>query len=242
MANQYLSDELGNPAIGEISIIGGGDARHAVTVSRLVVGELVRVGNGLGMIASGTVTAVAPAEFRFEVETIETIERPTPAIWLAQALAKGDRDELAIQASTELGVDGIIPWTAARSISRWEGAKIAKGHERWSAVVREATKQSARAWLPEVASLVNTKQLAELAETTRMIVLDPVADASVTVIAPDFHDIVLVVGPEGGISPAEFDLLHSAGATSARLGGSILRTSTAGPAAIAVLSAKLGRW
>jgi 16S rRNA (uracil1498-N3)-methyltransferase len=254
MANQYLSEELGNPATGEIAVIGGAEARHAVTVSRLAVGEIVRVGNGLGMIASGTVTAIAPAEFRFEVETIETIERPSPAIWLAQALAKGDRDELAIQAATELGVDGVIPWTAARSISRWEGSKVAKGQERWSVVVREATKQSARAWLPEVAPLVNTKQLVALAETARLIVLDPLAEMSLTGVAlrqaqgagTEFQgagtDIVLVVGPEGGISPAEFDLLHSAGATRARLGDSILRTSTAGPAAIAVLSAKLGRW
>jgi 16S rRNA (uracil1498-N3)-methyltransferase len=254
MANQYLSEELGSPATGETAVIGGSEARHAVTVSRLAVGEIVRVGNGLGMIASGTVTAVAPTEFRFEVETIETFERPSPAIWLAQALAKGDRDELAIQAATELGVDGVIPWTAARSISRWEGSKVAKGQERWGVVVREATKQSARAWLPEVAPLVNTKQLAALAETVRMIVLDPLAELSLTGVAlrqaqgagnePQGadNDIVLVVGPEGGISPAEFDLLHAAGATSARLGDSILRTSTAGPAAIAVLSAKLGRW
>jgi 16S rRNA (uracil1498-N3)-methyltransferase len=249
MANQYLSEELGSAAIGEVAIVGGAEARHAVTVSRLAVGEPVRVGNGVGTIASGTVTRVAPSEFRFEIETVETIERSSPAIWLAQALAKGDRDELAIQAATELGVDGIIPWTAARSISRWEGAKVAKGQERWNAVVREATKQSARAWLPEVAPLVTTKQLAELAETVRMIVLDPLAEMSLTGVAlrepqgpVDDLDVVLVVGPEGGISPAEFDLLHSAGATSARLGGSILRTSTAGPAAIAVLSAKLGRW
>jgi 16S rRNA (uracil1498-N3)-methyltransferase len=253
MANQYLSDELGNPAIGDLAVIGGGEARHAVTVSRLAVGEIVRVGNGLGTIASGTVTAVAPSEFRFEVEIVEMIERPTPAIWLAQALAKGDRDELAIQAATELGVDGVIPWTAARSVSRWEGAKVAKGQQRWEAVVREATKQSARAWMPEVAPLVSTKQLAELAETVRMIVLDPLAEASLTEVAlrepqgpREPHgadrDIVLVVGPEGGISPAEFGVLYAAGAVGARLGVSILRTSTAGPAAIAVLSAKLGRW
>jgi 16S rRNA (uracil1498-N3)-methyltransferase len=253
MANQYLSDELGSPSIGETVVIGGGEARHAVTVSRLGVGELVRVGNGLGVIASGTVTAAQPSEFRFEVQTIESIERASPAIWLAQALAKGDRDELAIQAATELGVDGIIPWTAARSISRWEGAKIAKGQERWAAVVREATKQSARAWMPEVAPLVSTKELAGLAESTRMIVLDPLALESLTAVAlrqaqgpesaqgPD-DDIVLVVGPEGGISPAEFDLLFAAGAVGVRLGDGILRTSTAGPAAIAVLSAKLGRW
>jgi 16S rRNA (uracil1498-N3)-methyltransferase len=242
MANQYLSEELVAPVVGEIAVVTGPEARHAVTVSRLAVGEAVRVGNGSGVVASGTVTAVAPSEFSFEVDVLQTIERPSPSIWLVQALAKGDRDELAIQAATELGVDGLIPWTASRSISRWEGAKVAKGQERWSAVVREATKQSARAWLPEVAPLVNTKQLAALAEDTRMIVLDPLAETSLTSIEPNGRDIVLVVGPEGGISPAEFELLYAAGAVGARLGDGILRTSTAGPAAIAVLSAKLGRW
>jgi 16S rRNA (uracil1498-N3)-methyltransferase len=135
--------------------------------------------------------------------------------YLAQALAKGDRDELAIQAATELGVDGIIPWLAARSISRWEGAKIAKGQDRWLAVVREATKQSARAWLPEVQRLTTTKDLAALGELCQLIVLDPLAELSLTQLespVPRFEDrpdgpprsIVLVVGPEGGISPAEF--------------------------------------
>jgi 16S rRNA (uracil1498-N3)-methyltransferase len=242
MANQYLSEELVAPMVGDIAVVTGPDARHAVTVSRLSVGEDVRVGNGAGVVATGTVTSAAPSEFRFRVDSLQTVERPSPAIWLVQALAKGDRDELAIQAATELGADGLIPWTASRSISRWEGAKVAKGQERWSAVVREATKQSARAWLPEVAPLVNTKQLAALAEQARLIVLDPQAETSLTLVEPDSRDIVLVVGPEGGISPAEFEQLYSAGAVGARLGPGILRTSTAGPAAIAVLSAKLGRW
>ena len=247
MANQYLSEELGVPAIGDVAVVSGAEARHAVTVSRLAIGEAVRVGNGSGLVASGTVTAVAPGEFQFVVDAVHEVSRPSPAIWLAQALAKGDRDEFAIQAATELGVDGVIPWTASRSISRWEGAKVAKGHDRWSAVVREATKQSARAWVPEVAPLVNTKQLTELSEGTRMIVLDPLAQTSLTETAirqaqgPDV-DIVIVVGPEGGISAAEFEALYAAGAVGARLGSGILRTSTAGPAAIAVLSAKLGRW
>jgi 16S rRNA (uracil1498-N3)-methyltransferase len=247
MANQYLSEELGVPAIGEIAIVTGAEARHAVTVSRLAVGESVRVGNGSGLVASGTVRATAPGEFRFEVDAVVVTPRPKPAIWLAQALAKGDRDELAIQAATELGVDGVIPWTAARSISRWEGSKVAKGQGRWTAVVREATKQSARAWLPEVAPLVNTRQLAALGESAQLVVLDPLAGLSLTAVAlrqvqDAGTDIVLVVGPEGGISPAEFELLYAAGAVGAKLGDGILRTSTAGPAAIAVLSAKLGRW
>jgi 16S rRNA (uracil1498-N3)-methyltransferase len=242
MANQYLSDELGFPAVGETVAVAGADARHAVTVSRLAVGEPVRVGNGLGVVAHGIVTLVSPAEFRFEVDAVQTTERPSPAIWLAQALAKGDRDELAIQAATELGVDGVIPWAASRSVSRWEGSKVATGQERWSSVVREATKQSARAWLPEVSALVSTRQLAELCESALLIVLDPGAKTSLPQIATDARDLVIVVGPEGGITPAELDLLYGAGARGARLGDGILRTSTAGPAALAVLSAKLGRW
>jgi 16S rRNA (uracil1498-N3)-methyltransferase len=244
VANQYLSEDPGELVVGSVAAVTGSEARHAVTVSRLAVGETVRVGNGAGTIATGTVTDVAPAEFRFEVETVESVDRPSPGIWLVQALAKGDRDELAIQAATELGVDGVIPWAAARSISRWEGSKIAKGQERWAAVVREATKQSARAWLPEVSPLVTTRQLAALAEDALLVVLDPLADSSLSEL--DFgdrdRDIVFVVGPEGGIAPAELELLSGAGAVAARLGYGILRTSTAGPAAIAVLSAKLGRW
>jgi 16S rRNA (uracil1498-N3)-methyltransferase len=242
VANLYLSDELGEPSVGDVAVVTGPDARHAVTVSRLAVGERVTVGNGLGTIASGVVRSVAPVEFRFEVDAVERTERRSPAIWLAQALAKGDRDELAIQAATELGVDGVIPWSATRSISRWEGAKVAKGHERWAAIVREATKQSARAWLPEVGPLTTTKQLTALAETTHVVVLDPLAESSLSAVVFDTRDIVLVVGPEGGIAPAELELMYGAGATGARLGDGILRTSTAGPAAIAVLSAKLGRW
>jgi 16S rRNA (uracil1498-N3)-methyltransferase len=242
VANQYLSEELGEPAVGQEAVVVGPEARHAVTVSRLAVGETVRVGNGVGLVASGIVTAVGPSEFRFDVDAVAETPRPSPAIWLAQALAKGDRDELAIQAATELGVDGVVPWIAARSISRWEGAKVAKGQDRWSAVVREATKQSARAWLPEVAPLVSTRQLAALGESTMLVVLDPLAGQGLTAIQTDDRDIVLVVGPEGGIAPAEFDLLFGAGAVGARLGDGVLRTSTAGPAAIAVLSAKLGRW
>ena len=117
-----------------------------------------------------------------------------------------------------------------------------KGHERWSAIVREATKQSMRPWLPDVAPLVSTKQLAALAASTRMLVLDPAASVGLGSIVVDDRDIVLVVGPEGGISDGELALLTDAGAELVRLGGGILRTSTAGPAALAILNVALGRW
>ena len=260
MAHFYLNEQLSDAVVGGAASIVGTEARHAVTVGRTRVGEQLAIGNGAGLIATGAVVVADATELVIEVETVELTPPASPAIWLAQALAKGDRDELAIQAATELGADGVIPWAASRSVSRWEGAKIGKGHERWSAIVREASKQSVRAWLPEVGALVGTKQLAALASTAQVIVLDPLASDSLSQFAPTFartdipdslastpeaervRDVVLVVGPEGGIAPHELELLYTAGATGARLGDTILRTSTAGPAAIAVLNAKLGRW
>ena len=242
MAHFYLNESLASAEVGGSAELTGPEAHHAVTVSRVHAGDRLAVGNGAGLLVTGTVRKAEPAMLTLDVESVTVVQQPAPAIWLAQALAKGDRDELAVQAVTELGADGVIPWAASRSVSRWEGAKIAKGHQRWTAIVREATKQSIRAWVPEVGGLVSTKQLAALASTTQMLVLDPDADTAITAIETDTRDVVVVVGPEGGITPAELDILGSAGAIPVRLGTTVLRTSTAGPAAVAVLNAKLGRW
>lgn len=242
MAHFYLNEYLDTAAVGDTVAVEGPEARHAVTVSRIAVGESVSIGTGAGVVFTGPVVVAEHERLAIEVENVVESPRPTPAIFLAQALAKGDRDELAVQSATELGIDGVIPWTAGRSISRWEGAKVAKGHARWSAVVREATKQSMRAWIPDVLDLVSTKQLARLGDAARLILLEPTADLGLTDLELDDRDLILVVGPEGGIAPNELELFLAAGGTAVRLGDNVLRTSTAGPAAIAVLSAKLGRW
>ena len=242
MAHFYLSEELEPVSVGSTVVVGGSEGRHAVTVSRVKPGERISVGNGSGFVAAGEITAAAASEFSMVVD--EVSERPpaSPAVWLAQALAKGDRDEYAVQQATELGVDGVIPWAAQRSIVKWEGPKVRKGHDRWEAIVREATKQSVRPWIPEVGELVTTPQLAALAGAARMLVLEPTAETTLASLTPDDRDVVLVVGPEGGIAPSELSRLTAAGAELVRLGDTVLRTSTAGPAAIAVLNAKLGRW
>jgi len=246
VAHFFIDDSLrAETAVpGAVLSIDGAEARHAVTVSRVKPGERLRIGNGAGLMLDVTVTGAEGALLTFRVDEAAVVEAGTPRILLVQALAKGDRDEMAVQAATELGIDGVIPWAASRSVTRWEGTKVAKGHGRWASIVREASKQSIRAWLPEVAVLTGTRQLAALAGSTRMLLLEPTAKLRLTEIAAptDDRDILLVVGPEGGISPAELDQLERAGATRVRLGETVLRTSTAGPAALAILNATLGRW
>ena len=156
MAHFYLAEGLEDAAPGDPVRLTGPEARHAVTVSRLRVGETIAVGNGRGLVVTGAISSAEPTELVLTVDTVERVERTGPAVILAQALAKGDRDELAVQAATELGVDAVIPWAAGRSISRWEGAKVQKGVDRWIAVTREASKQSMRPWLPDVLDLVST--------------------------------------------------------------------------------------
>jgi 16S rRNA (uracil1498-N3)-methyltransferase len=242
VASLYLAPELqgADVGVGSVVQVTGDEARHAITVARVRVGERISVSDGDGLLATGSVTSTDGGIVAVAVESAARHPVPVPELWLAQALAKGDRDELAIQAATELGVSGVIPWTAERSISRWEGAKAAKGRERWASIVREATKQSIRSRVPGVEPIATTAMLAKL--PGRILVLEPDATTRLTEMPLDDARITLVVGPEGGIAPRELEALSAAGATLVRLGPEVLRTSTAGPAALAVLNARLGRW
>lgn len=242
MALHFLTADAANAAVGSVIALEGAEARHAALVRRVRPGESVTVGDGHGLWLDGEVVEAAPARVDIRITARTELPPPRPRIVLAQALAKGDRDELAIQAACELGVDEIVPWQAGRSISRWEGPKAAKGRERWASIVREAAKQAHRAWVPDVAAVATTAQLAERAGQERVLVLDPSATSALSALTPDDRDILLVVGPEGGISPEELRMFEDSGAEHVRLGDTVLRTSTAGPAAIALLSVALGRW
>ncbi|WP_157008739.1 16S rRNA (uracil(1498)-N(3))-methyltransferase [Agromyces laixinhei] len=244
MSHLYLDETLDLAAVapGATVALSGDEARHAVTVSRVRPGERIAIGDGRGALVHGVVSSTGTRELELTVDEVLVEEPASPRITLVQALAKGDRDELAVQAATELGVDAIVPWAASRSVSRWEGPKAEKGRARWSTIVREAVKQSMRAWLPPVAPVATTAQLVERLDGQRVLLLEPAATASLTDLRTDGRDLALVVGPEGGISPAELERLTVAGAEPVRLGASVLRTSTAGPAAIVVLNAALGRW
>jgi 16S rRNA (uracil1498-N3)-methyltransferase len=245
MALHFQLDELDDSGIGATVTLTGPEAHHAAAVRRVRVGEPVTVGNGRGLWLEGETVAVAPKQVDLVVTARTVHEPPSPRLVLAQALAKGDRDELAVQAATELGVDEVVPWQAARSVSRWSADKAVKGIARWQSIVREAGKQAHRAWMPHVTGVASTVALATRAAGARVLVLEPTASQRLTGIRldpADTRDIVLVVGPEGGIAPEELDALQDAGATLVALGDTVLRTSTAGPAALAVIDAALGRW
>lgn len=242
MALHFLLDDA-DAGPGETVVITGAEAHHAAVVRRVRAGEEVTVGDGRGLWLAGAVETAQPREVIVRVTDRREIAAPRPRVVLVQALAKGDRDELAVQAATELGVDEIVPWQAARSVSRWDGPKAVKGRRRWAAIVREASKQAHRPWVPEVAEPATTAQLARRAAASTLLVLEPAATTALSglQVAGD-RDIVLVVGPEGGIAPDELAMLTDAGAAAVRLGDTVLRTSTAGPAALAVVSVALGRW
>ena len=243
MAHAYLVDDLAATEPGATVVVTGQEARHAVTVSRVRLGEALRVGDGRGLVVDGEVVEAAPDRLVLRVDRVRTEPLSERRLVLVQALAKGDRDELAVQAATELGVDEVVPWAAARSVSRWQGPKVEKGLARWRAIVREATKQAVRAHVPVVGPVASVRDLVARASGSLVLVLEPSAGRALSSVdlAGTTGDVVVVVGPEGGIAPHELDALGEAGAVAVRLGDSVLRTSTAGPAALAVLAVGLGR-
>ncbi|MBL5975187.1 MAG: 16S rRNA (uracil(1498)-N(3))-methyltransferase [Candidatus Leucobacter sulfamidivorax] len=257
MANLYYREDLPASAfeVGATVEVTGEEARHAVRVARLRVGERIMVGDGAGAIGIGEVTAAD--RDRFAVRLTEARRDPVPArpLVLVQALAKGDRDERAVEQATEFGVDLVMPWQAARSVSRWDGAdKAARGAKKWRRIAREASKQALRSRAPVVTPPVSLDEVRGFARAgAEVLVLHPAgADAlsdytpspvrSDAVPGDPVGGVLVVVGPEGGIDDAELEALAAAGARVLRLGETVLRTSSAGPAALAVLNVALGRW
>jgi 16S rRNA (uracil1498-N3)-methyltransferase len=223
---------------GELFTLGGPEGHHAATVQRLRVGEELLLCDGRGGTATAVVTAVGRGTLDVSIKTRAYAEPPDPRLVVAQGIAKGDRGELAVQAMTEVGVDAIVPWAAARSVARWKDDRPLR---RWRATVREAAKQARRPWVPEVSEAATTADLVRRAGS--LVVLHEEAATPLSrVELPAAGEITLVVGPEGGVTPDELATLEAAGAVPARLGPEVLRTSTAGVAALAALSVRLGRW
>ena len=224
--------------------IAGAEAKHAMSVRRLQVGEAISVSDGQGQKARGKVSELSKDFLELNVESVENIERPKPQLVLVQALAKGDRDEMAVQACTELGIQTVIPWQSERSVSIWKSEKQDKHRLRWQTIATEAAKQSLRPFIPEVEKVLGTAQLMDRLQSFDLkLVLDPTSSTALTSVSLIGHQsIAIVVGPEGGISPQELEQFRSAGLSQVALGSGILRTSTAGVAVVSYLQATLGNW
>ena len=171
------------------------------------------------------------------------VDRPEPRLVVVQALAKGDRADQAVESATEFGVDEVVPWQASRCIVQWRGDRGDKARRKWESTVVAAAKQSRRSRVPVVAPLATTKSLAvRVGGAAASYVLHEDATQSLAAQqVPDSGEVLVVVGPEGGITPEEVATLEAAGAVRVRLGPTVLRSSSAGPAALAVLSAA-ARW
>lgn len=224
--------------------LAGPEGRHAAVVRRLTAGERMDLTDGAGSVAECVVAVAGPDWLELDVVGRRFVEPPSPRLVVVQALIKGGRGELAVELMTELGVDEIVPWAAARSVVQWRGDRGTRALERWRSTAREAAKQGRRAWLPVVADPLATPEVAQrLAAAALAIVLDGEAATPLpSVDVPVAGEVVLVVGPEGGITDDELAALGRAGATPCRLGPTVLRTSTAGVAAGAVLLARTRRW
>lgn len=228
---------------GDPVLLEGAEARHAVSVRRTAVGERVVLADGAGTSVTACVTGTGKDRLEAVVESVAHEPEPSPRFVLVQALAKGGRDDQAVEAATECGVDEVVPWQAGRSIVRWRGDRGEKARRGWDAVLVAATKQSRRTRRPVLGPTSTTADVADRVGSAAVAFVlheeatEPLAGADL----PDAGDVVLVVGPEGGISAEELVTLEAAGARPVRLGAGVLRSSSAGPAALAVLSA-MARW
>jgi 16S rRNA (uracil1498-N3)-methyltransferase len=236
----FLVDEL--PA-GAAAVLDGDEGWHAAAVLRLRAGAALWLSDGVGGLAECTVVAAERDRLRLAVDRRARLDPPAPRLVAVQALAKGDRGESAVEIMTELGVDEIVPWAAARSVVRWQGDRGDRSLAKWRSTARAAAKQSRRAWLPAIADQAGTAAVTARIHAAAAVVLHeeattPLAAATL----PTAGDLVVVVGPEGGITPDELAAFTQAGAVPVRLGQPVLRASTAGAAALAVLSVRTGRW
>lgn len=240
----YVQEFPTPPTVGEIIELTGDEGRHAVSVKRTSVGEQIELVDGHGTRAVITVTGVSGKDRLTGVVDCTANEPASrPTVTVIQALPKAARSELTVDLLTQAGADVIVPWQAGRSVANW-GKKQDKGLAKWRAAARAAAKQSRRSRIPEitpvgdqaaVAALIQAAPLALMLheDATGKITDQPVAQVD---------SVVLIIGPEGGISPAELDAFTTAGAHPVRLGPEVLRTASAGMVALAALGAVTDRW
>jgi len=240
----FLSPSVTGVPVGTSIVLDGDEGRHAATVMRIRVGEQIALTDGAGSSATCTVTEAGKARLAVRVDTVRYADRPLPSVTVVQAIPKGDRGELAVEMLTEIDVDRIVPWAASRSVAVWRGERAAKSLARWRATALAASKQARRSWLPEVTEQASTDDVvALLREADLAVVLHESARVPLAALPLEgVERVVVVVGPEGGLTDEELAAFSAAGGEVVRLGSSVLRTSTAGVVAASALLARTIRW
>ncbi|MFC5178506.1 16S rRNA (uracil(1498)-N(3))-methyltransferase [Nocardioides taihuensis] len=240
----HLVPTLDGVGVGDEVVVEGDEAHHAVAVRRLRTGERVVLTDGRGGSVTAEVATTGKRVFTALVADVATAARPAPELVVVQALPKGDRGELAVEVLTEVGTAVVVPWAAARCVAVWKGERATKSLARWRATAREAAKQARRAWFPEVAGLASTAEVAALVAGADLAVVlhEEASEPLAAVPVPAEGRIVVVVGPEGGLTDDEVATLTAAGGRAVHLGPEVLRTSTAGVVAAAALLARTPRW
>ncbi|WP_066898239.1 16S rRNA (uracil(1498)-N(3))-methyltransferase [Mycolicibacterium houstonense] len=236
------------PGAGETVVVDGDEGFHASNVRRIRVGEQIDLSDGAGTLAHCVVEDTAKGRLSARVTERLAAVVPRPAVTVVQALPKSDRSELAVELATEAGADGFLAWQAARCVARWEGPKVDKGLRRWEAVARSAARQSRRPHIPAVEGVVSTAVLTQrvaeavaggaVALALHESATEPLAELPLV----QADSLMLIVGPEGGISDEEIAALTAAGAKAVRLGPTVLRTSTAAAVALGAIGALTRRW
>ncbi|MGU3433919.1 16S rRNA (uracil(1498)-N(3))-methyltransferase [Actinomycetes bacterium M1A6_2h] len=245
-ATVYYLDPL--PDVGSTAVLDGPEGRHAATVRRTGVGERVVLSDGRGGLADAVVTSAARDRLELSVDSRTTATVRGPRVTLVQALPKSERSELAVETATEAGVDAIVPWQSLRCVARWEGPKAAKGVAKWRSAALAAAKQSRRAFVPDVLDLHDTRAVLTLIRDTvsRGGIAAALHESAREPLAAmpwrDAPEIVLIVGPEGGLDDKEIDAMVDAGAHPVLLGPTVLRTSTAAAVALGALGVLTERW
>ena len=236
------------PAVGGVAVVDGDEGFHAASVRRLRPGEELVLSDGAGTVADCVVQSADKRKLTARVLAFRTAPLPRPPVTVVQAIPKSERSELAIELATEAGADEFVAWQAQRCVARWDGDRAANGLRRWRAVARSAARQSRRAWIPDVSGPMSTEALCsyltqQIGAGAVVLVLHESADVPITEeTVAQANSVILLVGPEGGISDSEITALMNAGAVTVRLGPTVLRTSTAAAVALGALGVLTPRW
>lgn len=245
----FYSPDVTGKSPGDLVHLDAATSAHAIRSQRLGVGDPLMVSDGAGTLAHGTITSADPQSAAIVVATLEVQPGPAVRINLVQALAKGDRDLMAVEMATEVGVDAITPWQAQRSIVRIRPERAAKMRAKWQAKLQAAAQQSRRAYIPTLQPAVEGTGIADLHAPNanhHLMVLHEDAPSTmrevIMALPKTPAEVHVVVGPEGGVSPEELAAVEQAGGSIVQLGPTVMRASTAGPVAIGLLNHFLARW